>query len=1153
MMKILNELIKRNILYFLTYLLFIIVITIITSYLLSADDCANGIYPDLIKNFGSESDNQFIADVDGDGYDDAICFINGKDPEGGQWFVSFYDSATCSFQLPMLWCKGHGYNSNKQFVADVDGDKKADAVVFFDGSNPNGGNWYTAISKGREEIFYNSEPWSAGHGYMSDNQFVADVTGDGKADAIVFFNGINPNGGNWYVATSNGIKCNNYTQWSTGHGYGSNRQFIADVDNDKLADAIVYFDTTQPNGDKWYVAISKADRFDNYIPWGNGSEYRSDNQLVADVDNDGTAEAILFLQKTGSWYVSNLIDPASKQFNGFHLWGKGFGKYASKILVGNYNGKGNKPVVFFSLGGYWLYGFNGNWRNYSLTQETLGKDRNLIIFDDDQPCVGDLDSLFKNYILVEEEIPSNDLAYTVSDEKRFARKTWDEPAYATQGSLILGKLMSFGSEGDIKTVKKQIMATPVESDGRVHSTEGQKWHLGGAGSFDANFEFIIMARDYLAHTGDKEIFNLIPNRIVCYQPADGIGTYKLLNGKNEEQNCLCNRSTTQIETNEEASYVESIKPFVDTGHFEFLTYIPGLRNPARALGQLIKIDDPFLSLKMPVVFKIHNDNNSSRSYTIYVVNNDTMRTVKTQQYIVGFNENAVPCWMDCFFSEPNIEEIGENNVNRWLEINFDGPQPPGVYNIEMHSTNHNPSNEDYWYSPFWIGLLESHENCAATVKHYYNDPFTYGAEILTLKNKLERAMSWALSGAQRSGGNYGLFIIKNAKFRGTDEFGNWSSSYYDLFKSGYKDSYVNLRFIESLYAYKELLSAGVVTNPSAVSIDTIIQSVKNDFLQQLVRRDNTGSINSWIGCSMIDNGLTQCNDSAVDLSNQHPYYLDLVYVQALAARLFPEEINIQRKFVEMRNQSRMAPGIFRTNLIPVEQVEPRIWTASDEWGNWTTDGFAVFDINEGGDWQIFKEPFIGYGNYGNQEENGGTLLSTTSFIFQAGIYPEMLSDIYGLSQSLTAIGKYIQTENEAGLVANIKYPYIRKRVTDDTDDIVRYLCEKRRDDWDDKDKICAYYKSVSLSLPENGYFINGFLTGLLDLHITATGDMTIYGTKVNYSVNNSFEIVIPEKVLNDWPDSLNHLYITGFRVFGKKINMICRKIENFLECTVYSI
>ena len=64
---------------------------------------------------------------------------------------------------------------------DVDGDGKADSFVFFDQY----GSWYGALSIGNS--FNNYSNWIGGLGKDSIQQFLADVTGDGKDDAIAVF------------------------------------------------------------------------------------------------------------------------------------------------------------------------------------------------------------------------------------------------------------------------------------------------------------------------------------------------------------------------------------------------------------------------------------------------------------------------------------------------------------------------------------------------------------------------------------------------------------------------------------------------------------------------------------------------------------------------------------------------------------------------------------------------------------------------------------------------------------------------------------------------------------------------------------------------------------------------------------------------------
>ena len=104
-------------------------------------------------------------------------------------------------------------SSVHQFAANVTADGRKDAVVYFADS----GVWYVAPATG------NGDPttWKWRNiGAGPSKQMLADVTGDGKADAIVMF----PGSGNWYVAPSTGAGFTRDPatwQWTDTFGLGS--------------------------------------------------------------------------------------------------------------------------------------------------------------------------------------------------------------------------------------------------------------------------------------------------------------------------------------------------------------------------------------------------------------------------------------------------------------------------------------------------------------------------------------------------------------------------------------------------------------------------------------------------------------------------------------------------------------------------------------------------------------------------------------------------------------------------------------------------------------------------------------------------------------------------------------------------------------------
>lgn len=236
-----------------------------------------------IANYAVHSTSQMIGDVNGDGKDDAVSFYADK----GDWYVALSRGGG-KFEKHTLWLSGHGIGSAKQFLGDVDGDKRADAIIFFERE----GLWFASLSEGERfsdrNISYENS-WIKGHGIGSSNQFVADVTGDGKADAIVFFG----QNGQWYIAPSSGSSFQRFSRWIDGHGKESTSQLLGDVNGDDRADAIVFFDQYGA----WYSALSRANSFGTFSQWSSGHGIGSTKQFLADVTGDGKADAIVVFAK----------------------------------------------------------------------------------------------------------------------------------------------------------------------------------------------------------------------------------------------------------------------------------------------------------------------------------------------------------------------------------------------------------------------------------------------------------------------------------------------------------------------------------------------------------------------------------------------------------------------------------------------------------------------------------------------------------------------------------------------------------------------------------------------------------------------------------------------------------------------------------------
>lgn len=278
-----------------------------------------------------------FGDVDGDGVDDLVEYENGN------WHV--LSSCTGEYSL---WASYLGINSQTQLLADVDGDGRADAVMFFDNSS-NPGEWHVALSN-KEHFFAYVGCWASWLGSGSKTQLLGDVNGDKRADAVMFFdNSSNP--GEWQVALSDISGAFAYVgEWAFQMGVGSKRQFLDDVDGDGKADIVMFFDTTSNPG-KWYVAYSTPGqyKFTYQGQWATGIGIGSQNQFLSDVNRDGKADIAMFFNtpaNPGEWYVA-FSTPAQVCFAYQGLWAAWFGYGSTSQFLSDIDGDGRSDAIVY--------------------------------------------------------------------------------------------------------------------------------------------------------------------------------------------------------------------------------------------------------------------------------------------------------------------------------------------------------------------------------------------------------------------------------------------------------------------------------------------------------------------------------------------------------------------------------------------------------------------------------------------------------------------------------------------------------------------------------------------------------------------------------------------------------------------------------------
>lgn len=221
-----------------------------------------------------------------------------------------------------------------EFVADASGDGKADSVVFFVDT----GQWYVAKSTGSNYSKYSL--WITQHGMGAENEFLRDVNKDGKADAVIFFGDT----GQWYVSLSTGSAFAPYTLWITGFGGGtsSTNQLLVDVTGDGRADAI----TVDAGTGTWRVAASTGTGFAAPTQFVTGFGTGSAAQMASDVTGDGVGDAVAF-NPDASWTVApsnrTAFKPAKKP------WIKNFGTDSDNQLLGDVDGDMKADALTFEI------------------------------------------------------------------------------------------------------------------------------------------------------------------------------------------------------------------------------------------------------------------------------------------------------------------------------------------------------------------------------------------------------------------------------------------------------------------------------------------------------------------------------------------------------------------------------------------------------------------------------------------------------------------------------------------------------------------------------------------------------------------------------------------------------------------------------------